>query len=159
MNYSTDGLIVQDVQKLQQIFQEIDKDCKIIGFEHTKNHIDFLTVKEFVGSQVGSMNLTYPRNWKGPYLQRTPAVNEQQYIILKTSKGHYIVPGDGVALANGTMIGKDFVLDQNSDVDSLLQRNDRLKSSQGALAAKIEIGVKPMQKVLQNRLAYLNFED
>lgn len=157
-HYSTDTVIVQDLQNLQKIFKEIDKDCKVIGFEHTKNYIDFLTVKEFVGSQIGSMNVTYPRKWKGPYLQRTPTVNEQQYLILKNKNGYYLVPGDGVALANGKIIGKDLILDEKSDIDALVQNSNGLKSSQGLLAAKMEIGSSSMVKKVQNRWDIRDFD-
>lgn len=158
-HYSTDTVIVQDLQNLQKIFKEIDKDCKIIGFEHTKNYIDFLTVKEFVGSQIGSMNVTYPRKWKGPYLKRTPTVNEQQYFILKNKNGYYLVPGDGVVLANGKTIGKDLMLDETSDIDALLQNSAALKSSQGLLAAKIDIeSSSSMVKKVQNRWDIRDFD-
>ncbi len=158
-HYSADTVIVQDLQNLQKIFKEIDKDCKVIGFEHTKNYIDFLTVKEFVGSQIGSMNVTYPRKWKGPYLQRTPTVNEQQYLILKNKNGYYLVPGDGVVLANGKTIGKDLMLDETSDIDALLQNSAALKSSQGLLAAKIDVeSSSSMVKKVQNRWDIRDFD-
>lgn len=156
--FSTDATIVQDIQILQQIFRDIDKDCKIIDFEHTKNYVDFLTVKEFVGSQIGAMNLTYPQNWKGPYVKHNLKVHEQQYLILKNKKGYYLVPGDGVVLANGQTIGLDIVLNEKSDIESLLQDPQGLKSSQGLLAAKIEIGGTYFKKVLQAPLSYMTLE-
>lgn len=138
--YSIDAIIAQDVQKLEQVFKEINKDCKIIDFEHTKNYIDFLTVKEFIGSQVGAMNITYPKKWKGPYLKQNPTVLEQQYVVLKNKKTYYIVPGDGVVLANGKTIGVDIILDGKSNINVLTQDLNALKSSHGALVAKVEIG-------------------
>lgn len=156
--YSTDAIIAQDMQTLQQIFREIDKDCKIIDFEHTKNYIDFLTVKEFIGSQVGAMNITYPKNWKGPYLKHNPTVLEQQYIVLKSKKSYYLVPGDGVILANGQTIGTDIILNEKADIEALLQDPKGLKSSQGPLAVKIEIGGTYFKKVLQAPVSYATLE-
>lgn len=156
--YSTDAIIAQDMQSLQQIFREIDKDCKIIDFEHAKNYVDFLTVKEFIGSQVGAMNITYPKNWKGPYLKHNPTVLEQQYIVLKNKKNYYLVPGDGVVLANGKTIGTDILLNEKSDIEALLQDPKGLKSSQGPLAVKVEIGGTYFKKVLQPPLSYETLE-
>lgn len=147
--YSTDAIIVQDIQVLQQIFERINQDCKIIDFNHSKNYIDFLTVKEFVGSEVGSMNLAYPKNWKGPYLKHNPTVLEHQYIVLKNKKNYYLAPGDGVVLANGQAIGNDIILNENSDIDALLQDSQGLKSSQGALILKIETDGSYLKKELQ----------
>ncbi len=152
---TTDAIIVQDVVQLKQIIEGIDKDCKIIDLEHVKNYVDFLTVEKFVGSEVGALNLSYPDNWKGPYGNDNPTVQQQQYIILKTKDGHYIVPGDGVKLANGKVIGKDIVLDEQSDVDALLQSSDALKSEQGALGIKVDIGSNYIQKVLHAPMRYL----
>lgn len=154
-NHSTDAVIVNDVQRLKQIIEEVNKDCKIIDLEHTKNYIDFLTVKEFVGSEVGAMNLTYPQNWKGPYVKDNPTVQQEQYIILKHNNGYYIVPGDGVVLGNGKKIGKDIILDESCDIEKLLQDPEGLKSSQGVLGAQIGIGGGYIQKVLQVPLRFL----
>lgn len=156
--YSTDAIIVQDMQTLQNIFKDIDKDCKIIDFEHTKNYIDFLTVKEFIGSQVGAMNITYPKNWKGPYLKHNPTVLNQQYVVLKNKKNYYLVPGDGVVLANGQTIGTDIILNEKSDIEALLQDPQGLKSSQGVLVVKIEIGGTYFKRVLQAPVSYATLE-
>ena len=154
-NYSADSLIVQDLQKLHKIFIEIDKDCKIIDFEHVKNYIDFLTVKEFVGSEVGAMNVSYPRNWKGPYLLDNPTVHEQQYIILRNKNGYYIVPGDGVTLANGKVIGQDIVLGEKTDMEKVLHDSAGLKSKEGILGVKIDVSGSYLKKILQAPLKYL----
>lgn len=152
---SSDILIVQDVQELKQVMQSIHQDCKILSLEHTKNYIDFLTVKEFVGSEVGAMNLAYPQNWKGPYVKDNPTVQQRQYVILKTEKGYFIVPGDGVKLGNGKKIGTDIVLDSSTDVAALLQDSEGLKSEQGSLGTRVDIGTSFIQKVLHKPLRYL----
>lgn len=152
---TTDAVIVHDVQRLKEIMEEIHKDCKIIDLEHTKNYVDFLTVKEFVGSEVGAVNLSYPQNWKGPYVKDNPTVQQQQYIILKNNNGYYIVPGDGVVLGNGKKVGKDIILDETTDVEKLLQDPDALKSPQGALGDSLNIGSSMFSKVLHAPLRYL----
>lgn len=127
----TNAMIVDHVEELTDIFQRIDKECQIIGFEHEKNNIDFLNVVKFVGSEVGSMNLTYPNNWQGPYVKDNPTVQEKQYVVVVTKDGYYIAPGDGIELANGKVIGKDIIINKESDFAQLtgdpeaLQYNDQ----------------------------------
>ena len=137
---SSDVIITEQVQKLKTIFDQIHKDCGIIDFEHEKNHIDFLTVKSFVGSEVGPMNLLYPRQWKGPYVQDNPTIQEEMYVILHNKSGYYIVPGDGVKLLNGKVVGTDVVLDYQTDMKQAMLQEDALKSESGVLAVKIDVG-------------------
>lgn len=136
---SVEVMVHQDVMELQKIFQKIHQDCKILSFDHEKNYIDFLTVKEFVGDQVGSLNLGFAKFWKGPYMKENPEVQEHAYVILKNKQGYFIVPGDGVVLSNGKIIGKDIVLHANTDMQKMMQNPNGLKSSAGVLAAPIEV--------------------
>lgn len=136
-------LIADHIQQLTTIFKKIDAECKIIDFEHEKNYIDFLTVKSFVGSEVGAMNLTYPQFWKGPYLNDNPTIQEQQYVIITTPHGYYVAPGDGVKLANGKVIGTDIILNSSTNFEQLLQDPNGLLHKNRPLAAKIK-GPEPM---------------
>ncbi len=126
-NTITNALIVEHVEELAEIFQRIDKECQIIGFENEKNPIDFLTVKSFVGSEVGSMNLAYPSGWQGAYVKDNPTVQEKPYVVLVHQKGWYVAPGDGVVLANGKVIGKDIMITAQSDVDALVGDREGLQ--------------------------------
>ncbi len=138
-NKSTDMIIHQDVINLQKVFQKIHQDCKIISFDHEKNYIDFLTVKEFVGDQVGSMNLAVPKLWKGPYLSENPKIQDHAYVVLKNKQGYFIVPDDGVVLHTGKIIGKDIVLNATTDMQKMMENPNGLKSSVGCLAAFVSI--------------------
>lgn len=151
----TDSVILHDVEHLHKIFENINSDCKIIDFEHEKNYIDFLTVEKFVGSEVGAMNVSTPANWKGPYVKDNPTVQEQQYIILKNKNGYYLAPGDGVKLANGKIVGKDIILNEQSDMEALMKDEQALKSAQGSLAAKITVGGSFLKQVIQKPLRFL----
>lgn len=137
-----DAVIDEHIRTLQGVFKRIDDDCHIIGFEHKKNYIDFLNVVTFVGSGVGSMNVTHPEKWRGPYLRENPTMQEQLYKIVRTKKGYYIVPGDGVELSNGKVIGKDIIFDEHSDIEAMLQDELALKFKDYALAAPL-----PLEKV------------
>lgn len=152
--HSTDSIIRQDVVMLQKIFKKIHNDCTIEGFAHIKNNIDFLTVKEFVGAEVGSMRLGFPRHWHGPYLTDNPTMQQHVYQILHNKAGYFIVPSDGVVLSNGKTIGVDFVLDENSDIDEMLQNPEQLKSSSGALVVQIPVSSQLIQDFIANPFAF-----
>ncbi len=131
-------LTAQTIEELAQIFKKIDDSCKIIDFEHEKNYVDFLTVEKFIGSEVGSMNLTYPEKWEGPYLRDNPTIQEKYFVIIDTPKGYYLAPGDGVKLANGKIIGTDLILDRNTDFEKLIQDKDMLLFDSKPLAQFIK---------------------
>lgn len=144
-----DNVIADDIQKLHTIFDEIDQNCQILGFEHEKNYVDFLNVIKFAGSEVGSMNLIYPEHWKGPYLKDNPTAQEKYYQIVETKKGYYIAPGDGVKLANGKVIGKDIILNKNSDIGAMAIDPNLLLTKDGKpLAAKIQLRYKGTENFL-----------
>lgn len=135
-----DKKIYNDIVQLQKIFEKIQADCYIYSFEHEKNYIDFLNVIKFSSNRVGPMQLGFPQNWQGPYLQQNLRIQNKLYAMLKTQQGYFIVPGDGVRLANGKVIGKDLILDKNSDIRKLMQDSEALQSESGILAAEIKIG-------------------
>ncbi len=135
----TDELIANDVHMLASIFNKINEDCVIIDFEHQQNYIDFLNVKSFVGSEVGPMNLMRPEKWQGPYVDDNPTVQEIDYQVVRTTKGHFIVPGPGVVLANGKLIGEDIVFDENADIQALIDDGTLMYESK-PLAAPINVG-------------------
>lgn len=132
-------VMLEHIQKLSSIFDMIHKDTKIIGFEHQKNYIDFLTVRSFVGSEVGAMNVTYPDKWAGPYLNDNPTIQEKQYQIVRTKTGYFIVPGEGVTLINGKVIGKDIIFDENANIEEMMRDPEQLQYQGKALAAKLSV--------------------
>ena len=131
-----DRVIAYDIARLETIFRDIQAKCDIIDFEYEKNYIDFLNVIKFVGSQLGPMNLMHPERWPGAYLNEKLTVQQKPYAVLETKNGYYIVPGDGVKLSNGTVIGKDIVLSRDSDIENLIERGV-LKIGDFVLAAKL----------------------
>lgn len=135
---ANDEVIADQIAKLHDIFEEINNTCKIIGFRHPKEYIDFLNVGSFEGSVVGPMNLLEPKNWKGPYLKESLTIEGKEYQIISTKRGYYIVPGDGVKLANGKVIGKTLIVNENSDIDALMRDPKELNSNGRPLAARID---------------------
>jgi hypothetical protein len=134
-----DHVIADDIQRLGKIFATINDECKITGFEHQKNDIDFLNVEKFTGSKIGPMNLAAPQHWHGPYMKENPTVQEKPYQIVRTMKGYYITPGQGVQLSNKKVIGKDIILDENVDMDALLQDPQALQFKGKPLAVHISV--------------------
>ncbi len=135
---ANDELIADHIVQLKDIFKRINDRCKITAFRYPKDLIDFLNVGSFAGSVVGSMNLLEPHNWEGPYLPENLTIEGKEYQIIGTKKGYYIVPGDGVKLANGKVIGKTLSLTPDSNFEALLQDPQALLSNHRALGAFIE---------------------
>ena len=148
---TSDIIIAKEVQQLVGIFKKIDKDCKIIDFDYQKNRINFLNVVKFTGSEVGPMNLTFPKNWKGPYIKDNPTIQEKEYQIVRTKRGYFITPGDGVKLSNGKIVGKDIILDENANIIKMMGDEKFLNFKGKALAAPLPVGVSKMgQVILEN---------
>jgi len=145
---SSDQIISREVVQLVEIFKRIDKKCKIIDFDYQKNIINFLNVEKFAGSEIGSMNLTYPKQWEGPYLNDNPTIQGKEYLIVRTKKGYFITPGQGVELANGKTIGKEILLDENVDISVLMADPEGLQFQGKALAAPLPIGMSSAQELL-----------
>lgn len=144
----TNELISQQVMQLQQIFKKIDEVAGIVDFDHQKSYIDFLNVGSFSGSEVGAMNLRDPKKWQGPYLKENPTIQEQNYQIVRTKKGFFIVPGDGVVLSNGKIIGKDIIFDENADIPAMMSDPTMLNFQNKALAAPLQMSAQKMPDLL-----------
>lgn len=132
--------MVRDIALLAGFFEQIHKDCRILSFDAQKNPINFLTVGSFAGSEVGSMNLIHPEKWRGPYVSDNRAMQGIEYQVVHTDAGYFIVPGDGVALPNGQVIGKDLLLDEKADIAKLTRVGGALNFKGQPLAAQIAVG-------------------
>lgn len=137
-------MIVEDLARLVSIFERIHHDCTIIGFDHQRNSINFLNVINFVGSELGSMNLAHPENWHGPYVDNNPTLQGVEYQIVRTKKGYFITPGDGVKLPNGLIIGKNILLDANADIATLITLDKGLRFHDKPLAVQLPFAIKPL---------------
>jgi hypothetical protein len=124
-----DQLIVPSIKMLYHTFEEINKTAGISGFDQEKTPIDFLNVEKFAGSEIGAMNLVHPEKWQGPYLKSNAKIQGIFFQIIKTVKGYFITPGDGVKLSNGKVIGKDIILNNHSDIELMMKDKNQLFSS------------------------------
>lgn len=140
---STELIIADDVAALSMILQQIDKTCTITHFRYEQqNYIDFLSVVLFEGSEVGTMNLKYPDRWEGPYLLENPTVQGKHYQVVHTHQGYFVMPGNGVKLKNGKVIGKDIIVDVTTNIEKMIQKGGELYFKGRALASFIPLNKK-----------------
>ena len=135
----TVGLLIADhVLQLSHVFEKINNSCEIISFDYQKNPINFLNVKSFSGTQVGSMNLLRPHKWRGPYVFSNPTIQQTDFQVVRTHQGHFIAPGQDIKLPNGLVIGRDVLLDENADINRMIQPGGILNYKGKALAVSIK---------------------
>ncbi len=156
--YFTAILIKTDIKQIVCALNRIDHDCSILKIENKNNYVDFLNVEKFTGSEVGPLNLAYPKNWRGPYISDNPTMQGKPYRIVKTKNGVFVVPGDFVKLPNGLRVGKDFKIDYNSDVAKMIGNGGQLNYKGRVLGAKLEfkIGDWPKPVMKKEEIAEIN---
>ncbi len=133
------GLIVRDIRQLTDIFNRIHAACTIRSFDGIKNTINFLNVKAFEGSEVGPINLAYPDKWEGPYVSDNPTIDGKEYQVVKEKDGYYILPGDGVTLPNGSVVGRDITIDEDADISKLVSDKNKLLYKGQIFAGRIDL--------------------
>ncbi len=155
-----DQAIAAHVEQLKNVFTLINKNCTITGFDQEKNAINFLNVGSFIGSNVGSMHLEHPEHWHGPYLKEELKVAGKPYQIVLAKNGYYILPGDGITLANGKVMGKDIVINANTDMEKLITDPEQLLSSNGKpLAALIPAKINPFELMLKSPVPPISLDE
>ncbi|MCK4651391.1 hypothetical protein KAT08_04420 [Candidatus Babeliales bacterium] len=136
--YFSASIIASDIKIIVQVIEKIDFDCSILSLEHIKNYVDFLNVKEFEGSEIGPLNLAYPKNWKGPYLGDNPEFQGILYQLVKIKDGIFVLPGDGVKLPTGFVVGKDFKISANLELSKMIEIKGKLNYKNIPLAVQIK---------------------
>ena len=110
-----------EIQTLSTLITTVDQDCKIMGFANSLNTADFLNVKEFAGNTVGSMIIAYPENWKGPYCNHIPSYKNKPLAIFFKNNTAYIVPGNETVLEDGSIVGKDIIFNDETDIENMMK--------------------------------------
>lgn len=154
---NTTALIDNDMHVLVDIFNRIDKECKILNFDYTQNRINFLNVKSFAGSEVGAVNLAFPEHWQGPYLTENPTIQGEEYLIVATNKGYFITPGIGVHLPNGLVMGRDIVLNKEADLEAMMKPGGPLHYNGTQLAARLAVGAPAYEQAIREH--YLTLDE
>lgn len=148
------SLIADDIALLQRVFKRIDDTCRIIDFDYQKNPINFLNVGSFEGSEVGPMNLTYPTQWKGPYVDDNPTMQSIEYQVVHTKDGYFIVPGQGVRLPSGKIVGTDIMFDKDADIPAMMRDENALKHNDRVLAAPLPLKTSSLQQTLLRTIVH-----
>ena len=115
------SIVHSDLKIIAAALEKIDRECTVTSVSGGRTAINFLTVKKFVGSVVGGLDLMMPEKWQGQYLEVNPTLQQQYYELVLAHDGYYVVPGRGVVLPNGYTVGKEFELNGDSDVSKMLQ--------------------------------------
>lgn len=139
MRTASTVVMVQQVAAIERALKRIDETCEIISIAHERSYIDFLVVRTFVGSQVGPLQLRFPAKWEGPYEQQNPTVQGIQFELVTVRDGYAIVPGAGVTLMNGKIVGKDIMFGPDTDIDALLVPESGLEFEGNPLVRKIAL--------------------
>jgi hypothetical protein len=135
------AVISEDLDRLEQILNRIDKECNILSIRTQGADLNFFTVEKFAGSNVGCLNLAYPKNWRGPYLRQDPTIDGRFYEIVRANDGYFIVPGQGVKLPNDMIMGKDIVINNHTRVYDLLKPGGKLNFKGQALATQLKFKI------------------
>ncbi len=145
--YFASTIINDDLRTIVTSLEQIDRDCSILSFDDTKNNVDFLNVKKFVGSEVGSLNLAYPKKWQGPYLDDNPTFQGKAYQVVRAKDGIYVLPGDGVELPNRKIVGKSFEISTKTLFAQLIKKGGELNYKGMPLAIKLKFKIGDWSKV------------
>ena len=135
--YTMHHAILEDLAILQEVMQKIDEECHIISVDKGASPINFLNIQSFVGSEVGPLNFQYPEKWQGPYMKDNPTVQGIDYQIVQTQDGVFIMPGNGVVLSNGMMIGRDIIINSEVNVKALMHDSHGLMYKGDSFALQI----------------------
>lgn len=148
--YFMASVINEDLAKLSKILHKIDAECNIMNVTQERGVIDFLTVEKFLGSEVGCLNLAFPEKWKGPYLKNTPRLSGRCYEIVSVDEGYFIVPGNGVSLPNGMVLGRDIKLSHKISLKKLIADGGVLNYKGQPLGVHLQFKVKANRKSLKS---------
>ena len=154
------SVIEQDITRIAHALADIDKNCNILSLNGERTAVNFLTVKSFVGTSVGGLNLAYPHKWQGPYLQVNPMCQQHFYELVQTKEGLFLVPGVGVKLPNGHIMGDDVKITAGISVKKLLEKNGVLNNDGNRLGLQLNFKVgdwNPHVKADRATLDTINF--
>lgn len=140
--YFVGSLMHADILQVEKILHDIDTKCEILAIQSNSQPINFLTIRSFAGSMVGGINLAHPQAWQGPYLEQNPTYQGKFYDIVKAKDGYFIVPGTGVMLPNGAVMGRDVIISTKTSVEELIKPGGYLyyKGIKLAIKASFKIG-------------------
>ena len=144
-------VVGRDLQLVVDTLTTIDDNCSILSFDSEQNRLDFFTVKSFIGSEVGPLNLAYSTMWQGPYLQDNPQVQGREYQAIKTKEGVFVIPGDGVKLPGEYVVDGRALLQTGEAMATLTSKGGPLHYHGISFAQKLpfQIGDWPAPEMMK----------
>lgn len=143
------SVISNDIEMIVKALNKIDKRCNILSVKNDRNYVDFLNVEKFVGSEVGCLNLAFPKKWDGPYVYDNPTIEGKMYEIIRFGELYFVLPGRGVKLPNGLVVGKDFDYDSAIKIDEMLDVGGCLNFEGQSLGEKLKFEVGDWDSVVE----------
>jgi len=147
MNYPSlkTRLVRRDMQRIVRALYQVDRYCHIETVTPGLHPLNFLTLPRPTERDFCGIELEFPKQWTGPYFSEVPVLDNTPYQLLKTEKGLFLVPGNGVRLPNGNVIGIDIVWHYTTEVAALAQQGGALWYDGIPLARHIPYGhyIKP----------------
>lgn len=145
-------LIQGDLNRIAQAVHALDRDCGIKNMRTGRYPLMPLTQYAWPSGQLHGMSVARPENWRGPYLPKVIALQGKPYELLKTNSSLYVVPGNGVTLPSGAIIGDTFSWCANTDVNALSQSGGILFYQSAPLVRQVEYGAPTPVKVAASTL-------
>jgi len=142
----------KQVANIVTLLERIDRDCGIVSFVNDVNTIDFLNIKEFSGSTVGSMQVAQPHKWHGPYSDGIPLYKQKPFALFVHWSGCYVVPGEGTILDNDKIVGRDIKFDEHFDYEKIFTTHPELLHEGKRLVGRVECRVKGHHKITHHEL-------
>lgn len=143
------ALIQSDLERISKSLNFIDEQCAISDIKYDRLAITFLSsAKEAMAERAGLV-LEHPEKWDGPYSIDNPTVQARPYELLRAADGYYLVPGNGVKLPNGKIMGQDIIITAQTMVDDMLKDNGDLNYEGYMLARPLLLGVSEENQPVQ----------
>ncbi len=152
------SVISDDLAHIERVLNQVDKECNILSIRTERAVLDFFTVVKFAGSTVGCLNLAHPKKWKGPYMKQNPSVQGKLYEVVGTKEGYFVIPGYGVKLPNGLVMGKDIAIRYDTQLADMLKPGGMLSYDGKPLGLQLrfKIGDWDTGKVDENTIDRIN---
>ena len=161
--YLYTAIIQSDLEKISRSLNQIDKKCTILDIKSDRTVLNFLNVEKFNGNEIGGIELQNPEHWHGPYALENPMIQSHCYELVRCRDGFYIVPGIGVRLPSGKIMGKDIVVNEQVNGAELLSKGQPLNYEGYLLARELMLGqeIKPTTAELagSSQIALKEFTD
>jgi len=146
------GTVRADLSHLEEALKNFDGDCGIQEVLSGGHSLLFLTQTARPTDAFAAFKLANENTWRGPYIHKVPVAQGYPYMLLKTNKGLFIVPGEGVRLPKGSILGKEFFLTAESNLKALSAAGGILSHNGEPLVREFICGVKDADGIV-NRLA------